>query len=127
MKTTDPPSDRRQQDGAHQLENAVPISGRQAPPCTLVIFGAAGDLTQRKLVPALYNLARQRLVTPSGFAVIGFARREYSDEQFRAYLEGELGGHVGGSVDPAIWGWLSERAHYVVGTPAAAQRASVVA
>jgi len=48
----------------------------------MVIFGATGDLTRRKLVPALYNLARARLLPP-GFAVVGFARRPYTHEQFR--------------------------------------------
>ena len=100
---------------AHPLDNAVPISGRQAPPCTVVIFGAAGDLTQRKLVPALYNLAHQRLVAASGFAVLGFARREYTDAQFREYLGAELKGHVGSNFEPGIWNWLSGRTHYVSG------------
>ncbi|MEZ4313655.1 MAG: glucose-6-phosphate dehydrogenase, partial [Polyangiaceae bacterium] len=53
-----------------------------APPCAFVIFGASGDLTKRKLVPAVYNLALSRLL-PSGFGVIGVARRakpEFADE-----------------------------------------------
>ena len=54
-----------------------------AQPCTLVIFGAAGDLARRKLVPAVYNLALDG-VLPANFAVVGFARRELSDEEFRA-------------------------------------------
>ena len=54
---------------------------RGAEPCTLVIFGASGDLTERKLVPALYNLQLDRLL-PSGFAVVGVARREMSDDAF---------------------------------------------
>ena len=45
----------------------------------MVIFGAAGDLTRRKLVPALYNLAKDRLL-PTGFAVVGVARRPLSTE-----------------------------------------------
>jgi glucose-6-phosphate 1-dehydrogenase len=54
-----------------------------AEPCVIVIFGATGDLTHRKLLPALYNLAvDQRL--PIGTAVVGFARRPKSDEEFRA-------------------------------------------
>jgi glucose-6-phosphate 1-dehydrogenase len=96
------------------MENAVPISGRQAPPCTAVIFGAAGDLTARKLIPAFYNLAKQRLL-PSNFAVIGFARREYNDTSFREYLESELKGHAPGGFDANVWKWLSERIHYVSG------------
>ncbi|MDD5199286.1 MAG: glucose-6-phosphate dehydrogenase [Terrimicrobiaceae bacterium] len=63
------------------------LLSRSAPePCSLVIFGATGDLTHRKLVPALYNLAADGNLPPS-ISVIGFARREKSDEQFRAELE----------------------------------------
>ena len=51
-------------------------------PCVMVIFGATGDLTHRKLLPALYNLALEHPL-PAGFAVVGFARRPYTDEQFR--------------------------------------------
>lgn len=58
---------------------------RSAQPCVLVIFGATGDLTQRKLVPALAGLQRDGLL-PSSFAVVGFARRPKSDEQFRTEL-----------------------------------------
>ncbi len=51
-------------------------------PCVMVIFGATGDLTHRKLLPALYNLALEQPL-PAGFSVIGFARRPYTDEVFR--------------------------------------------
>ena len=51
-------------------------------PCVMVIFGATGDLTHRKLLPALYDLAIEHPL-PAGFAVVGFARRPYSDDQFR--------------------------------------------
>src|SRR6267154_6722722 len=51
-------------------------------PCVMVIFGATGDLTHRKLLPALYDLALEHPL-PAGFSVVGFARRPYSDEQFR--------------------------------------------
>ena len=59
---------------------------RYAQPCTLVILGATGDLTKRKLVPSLMGLAKDGLM-PSGFAVVGFARRPWSDEEFRKELE----------------------------------------
>jgi glucose-6-phosphate 1-dehydrogenase len=63
------------------------LLSRSAPePCSLVIFGATGDLTHRKLVPALYNLAADGNLPPS-ISVVGFARREKSDEQFRTELE----------------------------------------
>ena len=58
-------------------------SSRAVPePFFLVIFGASGDLTRRKLIPAVYNLYRQKLL-PEHFFVIAFARRDNSDENFR--------------------------------------------
>jgi glucose-6-phosphate 1-dehydrogenase len=63
------------------------ISARAVPqPCTIVIFGATGDLTHRKLVPALYNLAADGDLPPA-VAIVGFARRKKSDEEFRRDLE----------------------------------------
>ena len=54
----------------------------QASPCTIVIFGASGDLTARKLIPGLYDLSRRGLL-PARFAVLGAGRTGMSDEQFR--------------------------------------------
>src|SRR5579862_3442532 len=54
-------------------------------PCQLVIFGASGDLTNRKLLPAIYNLAQADLLPPS-FCMIGFARSPISDDEFRESL-----------------------------------------
>ena len=63
------------------------LSTRAVPqPCSIVIFGATGDLTHRKLVPALYNLAAEGELPPA-VAVIGFARRPKDDSQFRQELE----------------------------------------
>ncbi|MDD5544517.1 MAG: glucose-6-phosphate dehydrogenase [Acidobacteriia bacterium] len=56
---------------------------RSADPCVVVIFGASGDLTKRKLIPALFSLVEQHLI-PSAFAVLGVARRPMSHEEFRA-------------------------------------------
>jgi glucose-6-phosphate 1-dehydrogenase len=62
------------------------LVSRAAPqPCSIVIFGATGDLTHRKLVPALYNLAADGDLPP-GLAVVGFARRDKTDEVFRQEL-----------------------------------------
>ncbi|HMJ38472.1 MAG TPA: glucose-6-phosphate dehydrogenase, partial [Verrucomicrobiae bacterium] len=55
---------------------------RVAEPCIMVIFGATGDLSGRKLLPALYNLAKQRLL-PAGFAVVGAAIDDLTDDAFR--------------------------------------------
>ncbi len=63
------------------------LLGRSSPaPCTIVIFGATGDLTHRKLIPALYNIALDGDL-PAGTRVVGFARRPKSHDEFRAELE----------------------------------------
>src|ERR1700752_1700794 len=63
------------------------LASRAMPePCSVVIFGATGDLTHRKLVPALYNLAADGDLPP-GLSVVGFARRDKTDEVFRTELE----------------------------------------
>jgi glucose-6-phosphate 1-dehydrogenase len=67
-------------------------AARRAKPCALVIFGATGDLTQRKLVPALCGLAQDGLLPP-GFAVIGFARRSKTDAEFHAELRQGVAQH----------------------------------
>ena len=60
-------------------------STRQAPPCVLVVFGASGDLTSRKLMPALARLAHQRQL-PAAFTIVGVARTEWSDDDFRTKM-----------------------------------------
>ena len=58
-------------------------------PCTIVIFGASGDLTARKLIPALYHLCKDKLMPPA-FRIVGFARREKTDESWRQELRAAL-------------------------------------
>lgn len=65
---------------------------RGAEPCSIIVYGATGDLTARKLIPALYNLSLDGHL-PSRFAVVGFARREKSDEEFRDDLYEGLRAH----------------------------------
>jgi glucose-6-phosphate 1-dehydrogenase len=78
-------------------------AARTAPPNTVVIFGASGDLTQRKLVPALYNLALERLL-PAGFAIVGVARRDISNENFREQMLAGINQFSRNRpADPAIW------------------------
>ena len=70
------------------IANPLIESGRAAKtadPCVLVIFGATGDLTARKLLPALYNLARDGQL-PAHFACVGFARRDKSNDVFRSEM-----------------------------------------
>jgi glucose-6-phosphate 1-dehydrogenase len=79
------------------------IEDRTGEPCALVIFGASGDLTKRKLMPAIFNLGLSRSL-PSGFAVVGVARREKSNEQFRAEMkEGVSQFSRRKPIDPALW------------------------
>ena len=87
---------------------------RPAGPCTLVIFGASGDLTRRKLLPALYNLQRHGLLS-ANFAVVGVARTEMSDEEFRASMKDAVRGYAGADLDLEAWARLEESLHYVTG------------
>jgi glucose-6-phosphate 1-dehydrogenase len=84
--------------------------------CTLVIFGASGDLTRRKLLPALYALAHEDLL-PERFAVIGFARRQKSHAQFREEMAAAVQefSRVGPS-EPAAWDRLARALYYVAGS-----------
>jgi glucose-6-phosphate 1-dehydrogenase len=85
---------------------------RTPEPCTMVIFGATGDLTSRKLVPALYNLALERRL-PGGFSVVGFARRDWDDAFFRqTLLEGVNANSRTGPADAQLWASFAEGIFY---------------
>ena len=88
------------------------LSLRNHPePCIVVIFGATGDLTHRKLIPALYNLAADGDL-PAGLRVVGFARREKSDDVFREGLE-ELNKEVSRQGhDEDLWKQFSQSINY---------------
>jgi glucose-6-phosphate 1-dehydrogenase len=83
--------------------------------CAVVVFGATGDLTARKLVPALYNLARERLL-PGGFSVVGFARRDWTDEQFRAAMKEAVTKFSREPLQEELWESFARGLHYVSGT-----------
>jgi glucose-6-phosphate 1-dehydrogenase len=85
-----------------------------APPCVLVIFGAAGDLTQRLLMPALYNLRRARLL-PENFAVIGVARAPKDDGAFRKELADSLRLYGDKDLGRSDADWLAARMFYLQG------------
>ncbi len=85
---------------------------RLPEPCTMVIFGATGDLTKRKLVPALYSLARDRLLGPS-IAVVGFARRPIGDDGFRAAMREGVDKYARRRpVDPQLWDSFAKGIYY---------------
>jgi glucose-6-phosphate 1-dehydrogenase len=93
-----------------------------ADPCVMVIFGASGDLTKRLLVPALYNLARTKML-PENFAVIGIGRSDYSDDKWRGELRDMLQGFVGNQsaefnvdhIDDELWKPLAAKMTYLQG------------
>ena len=84
-------------------------------PCTLVIFGATGDLTRRKLLPALYNLALDGLL-PASFAVVGFARRDWTDETLREVARDGSEKFSRRKPDPAHWADFESAVFYVNGS-----------
>src|SRR5215470_11810203 len=85
---------------------------RTPQPCSVVIFGATGDLTHRKLVPALYNLQRERLLPP-GFNVIGFARRDWNDDFFRSSLLEDARQYSRSGVEDTLWQSFAEGISYI--------------
>src|SRR5882724_11163256 len=86
---------------------------RTAEPCVVVIFGASGDLTKRKLVPALYRLSQERLL-PAEFAIIGVARRETSNEDFRKNMRDSVAQFSESKrVDDAVWESFSKGLYYL--------------
>lgn len=87
---------------------------KPAPPCTLVIFGGAGDLTKRLLIPSIYNLAAGGLL-PENFAILGVARADKNDEQFRADLTEELNSFATAKVDQKVWDNLVQKIYYLRG------------
>jgi glucose-6-phosphate 1-dehydrogenase len=90
----------------------------------MVIFGAAGDLTRRKLIPALYNLAKNNLLSRD-YAVVGLARASMSTEDFRKRLQNDMQNFATEPVTPDLWEWLERRLYYVSGNfddPAAYQK-----
>jgi len=83
--------------------------------CAMVIFGAGGDLTKRKLIPALHNLALDNLLSRQ-FAVIGFATTAYDSESFRDRLRQDIREFSSRPIDGEIWEWLARRIYYVRGS-----------
>jgi glucose-6-phosphate 1-dehydrogenase len=90
------------------------VSNLAASPCVMVIFGATGDLTKRKLIPALCNLAKDNLLSKQ-FAIIGFAANDHTTETFRKTLTEEIPKYAPAQVDPQTWDWFKERIYYVKG------------
>src|SRR6266852_6770120 len=82
--------------------------GKAAGPCVMVLSGASGDLTKRKLVPALFNLAKAKLL-PGNFAVVGVSFDDLSPEKFRDQVTGFLQAEDRGT---EAWEWFTQRLYY---------------
>ncbi|YCI06179.1 glucose-6-phosphate dehydrogenase (plasmid) [Ensifer sp. D2-11] len=100
----------------------LPADAEPAPPSTLVIFGASGDLTKRLLMPALYNLVKGKALDPS-FQVIGVDHLERTEDDFRAYLSSSMqalvtegdGEFDATLLDTEAWDWIAGRLDYLKG------------
>lgn len=84
-------------------------------PCAMVIFGASGDLTYRKLIPALYDLSFERLL-PAGFSVVGFAHRDFTTESFRAHMREGVERFARRPLDAGVWDVFQEGLSYIRGS-----------
>ncbi|HEV8337598.1 MAG TPA: glucose-6-phosphate dehydrogenase [Candidatus Polarisedimenticolia bacterium] len=109
-------------------DEAAPVA-HAGDPCVMVIFGATGDLTKRKLIPALCNLARgesgKDSFLPRDFAIVGVATSDMTTEAFRKKLSEDINTFATGTVDPKIWEWLIGRVYFQSGDvkdPATYQR-----
>lgn len=88
--------------------------GLTAEPCLLVIFGGSGDLTRRKLLPALYNLRLDGML-PSEFAVLGIGRRRLTDNDFRSTLKEGVIKHSRQALNETLWEEFERRLFYMAG------------
>jgi len=103
-------------------ENLLQQAGKAAGPCAMVIFGASGDLTKRKLVPALFNLAKVNLL-PKNFMVVGVAHDELTQEQFRDQATQFL---ATADRKTEAWDWFGQRFLYERGSFADASTFSLL-
>lgn len=87
---------------------------RIAGPCSVVIFGVTGDLSRKKLMPAIYDLANRGLLPPT-FALVGFARRDWADEDFSQVVHDAVKQHARTPFRQEVWDRLSEGIRFVQG------------
>ena len=84
-------------------------------PCAVVIFGVTGDLARKKLMPAIYDLANRGLL-PANFALVGFGRRDWSDEDFGKLVGDSVREHARTQFSQEVWDRLAEGIRFVQGT-----------
>ena len=87
---------------------------RIAGPCSMVIFGVTGDLSRKKVMPAVYDLANRGLLPP-GFSLVGFARRDWADQDFAQIVHDSVKEHARTEFRQEVWEQLSEGFRFVAG------------
>ena len=87
---------------------------RVAGPCVLVLFGVTGDLSRKKLMPAVYDLANRGLLPP-GFSLVGFARRDWEHEDFAQVIHDAVKEHARTPFNDTVWQQLAEGIRFVPG------------
>ena len=88
--------------------------GQPPGPCAMVIFGAGGDLTKRKLIPAIYNLAKGNLL-PEQFAIVGVSAEPFTTEEFRDRATTDIKEYSTVPVEASSWDWFIRRIYYLSG------------
>ena len=87
---------------------------RIAGPCGMVLFGVTGDLSRKKIMPAIYDLANRGLLPP-GFSLVGFARRDWADQDFAQIVHDAVKEHARTPFREEVWKQLSEGFRFVPG------------
>ena len=87
---------------------------RIAGPCGLVLFGVTGDLSRKKVMPAIYDLASRGLLPP-GFSLVGYARRDWADEDFAQVVHDSVKEHARTEFREEVWDQLAEGFRFVQG------------
>ncbi len=87
---------------------------RIAGPCGLVLFGVTGDLSRKKVMPAIYDLANRGLLPP-GFSLVGFARRDWADQDFAQIVHDSVKAHARTEFREEVWQQLAEGIRFVQG------------
>ena len=100
---------------AEETERSSSIYGGNSEPCSIILFGASGDLAKRKVIPAMFDLAQHGSLGER-YAITGFARTPMTDESFRNTL-GEAAKTISevGPIDPAKWDQFASNLHYCAG------------
>src|SRR5208337_3557545 len=97
---------------AEETARSGSLYGGSADPCTVILFGASGDLAKRKVIPAMYDLAQNNSLGER-YAIVGFARTPMTEESFRTTI-GEAAKTISevGPIDPGKWGEFANNLYY---------------